>query len=169
MPVDCLNPYSLSKHVGEELMTLYERLYSLSTVSLRFFNVYGPRHKDDGAYATVIAIFLRQLVEGRPFTIVGDGEQRRDFTHVADVRDAVLLALFNREVTGVVNIGTGQNFSINEIAAMIDPTHPVEHIAKRLGEARTTLALNARALVDLGWQPSVSIEDGLKELKERRS
>src|SRR6202000_1614956 len=82
MPTDCLNPYSLSKKVGEDMMLLYRRLYGMSTISLRYFNVYGPRHPEDGAYSTVIAIFRRQKRLGRPMTIVGDGTQRRDFTFV---------------------------------------------------------------------------------------
>lgn len=169
MPTDCLNPYSLSKKVGEEMMELYRQLYGLSTVSLRYFNVYGPRHQEEGSYATVIAIFRKQLREGKKLTVVGDGEQRRDFTFVSDVVRANLLAATNLGVSGLYNIGTGKNYSINEIASLVGGE--TENIPPRLGEARETLADNQKSWNDLGWRPSVAITDGLKILDsvEKRS
>jgi UDP-glucose 4-epimerase len=115
------NPYSLSKYVGEELCRLFTNLYGLETVSLRYFNVYGPRQLTSGAYATVVGIFLEQLKKGKPLTIVGDGTIRRDFTHVFDVVKANILAAHSSKVGKgeVINIGTGKNYSINEVAAMI--------------------------------------------------
>ena len=115
------NPYALSKYVGEELCRLFSQLYGLQTVSLRYFNVYGPRQLTTGAYATVVGIFLKQLKDGNPLTIVGDGEIRRDFTHISDVVRANILAAESAR-TGkgeVINIGTGKNYSINEVAAMV--------------------------------------------------
>lgn len=160
MKTDCLNPYSLSKLTGEKIVELYRELYGLSTVSLRYFNVFGPRHQEEGSYATVIAIFLKQRRWNLPMTIVGDGEQRRDFTFVADVVHANMLAMMNRDVTGVVNIGTGKNHSINEVAALIDG--PTTNIPERLGEARVTLADNTRAREELGWKPSVDLQTGIE-------
>jgi len=159
MPTDCLNPYSLSKKTGEEMMALYNQLYGLSTISLRYFNVYGPRHQEEGNYATVIAIFRKQKRLGKKMTIVGDGEQRRDFTFVGDVVRANMLAAMNREITGTVNIGTNSNYSINQLAGLIGGD--VEMIAARLGEARETLADNSKARELLGWVPRVSLTDGI--------
>jgi UDP-glucose 4-epimerase len=168
MPTDCLNPYSMSKKAGEDVMDVYNRLYGISTVSLRYFNVYGPRHQEEGRYATVIAIFRRQLRMGQMMTVVGDGTQRRDFTFVGDVVRANMLAMMNREATGVFNIGTGTNFSVNELAALIDGDkygtnwmNKVEYVPPRLGEASVTLADNTKAWNVLGWKPQVSLEQGL--------
>lgn len=159
MPTDCLNPYSLSKKVGEELCELYRKLYGLSTISLRYFNVYGPRHQQDGSYATVVAIFRRQARLGQKLTVVGDGDQRRDFTYVRDVVRANMLAAMNHDVYGTVNIGTGENYSINEIAEIVGGE--VVHIEPRPGEAFVTLADTGRARNELGWAPTVGLQEGL--------
>lgn len=183
MPTDCLNPYSMSKKAGEDIMDVYHRLYGISTVSLRYFNVYGPRHQEEGRYATVIAIFRRQLRLGQRMTIVGDGEQRRDFTFVGDIVRANMLAMMNAEATGVFNIGTGVNYSINELADLIwaDGGHRtttidalgrdkvVEYIPTRLGEARITLADNTKARNILGWNPLVNLRQGLEVLDKYES
>lgn len=160
MRTDCLNPYSLSKKVGEELMDVYNRLYGLSTISLRYFNVYGPRHQEEGQYATVIAIFRRQLRNREPLTIVGDGEQRRDFTFVGDVVRANLLAMMNREAVGVYNVGTGINYSINEVAKLVGGE--TVNIPPRLGESRVTLADVTKIRNVLGWKPLISLKEGLE-------
>ncbi len=167
MPTQCLNPYSLSKKYGEDWCNLYRDLYGLSTVSLRYFNVYGPRHQEEGDYATVVAIFMRQLRHGKPMTIVGDGSKRRDFTFVADVVRANIMAAMNYEATGLINIGTGTNYSIATVAKMVADTcgktdFRVEHIQDRPAEAFETLADVRRAADVLGWKPSVSFTDGLR-------
>lgn len=115
------SPYSLSKYIGEELCRLFSNLYDLKTVSLRYFNVYGPRQLLTGAYATVVGIFFKQALAGKPLTIVGDGNIKRDFTHVYDVVRANLLAAQSNKVGRgeVINIGTGSNHSINQVAAMV--------------------------------------------------
>lgn len=170
LPTDCLNPYSVSKKAGEDVMDVYHRLYGLSTVSLRYFNVYGPRHQEDGRYATVIAIFRRQLRLSKPMTIVGDGTQRRDFTFVGDVVRANMLAMMNREATGVINIGSGKNYSINELAQevadSIVPGQEIrgERLPPRLGEANVTLADITKAREVLGWEPQVNLRQGLEIL-----
>jgi UDP-glucose 4-epimerase len=168
MPTDCLNPYSLTKKVGEELMEVYRKLYGLSTVSLRYFNVYGPKHQEVGDYATVIAIFMRQLRYGKPMTIVGDGEQRRDFTFVTDVVRANIMAAMNKEAHGTFNIGTWSNHSVNEVAGLChsicDPESELklETLPPRLGEAQVTLANNNKAAKVLGWKPEIGLEKGLE-------
>jgi UDP-glucose 4-epimerase len=163
MPTDVLNPYALSKHVGEEIVALYNRLYGLSTVSLRYFNVYGPRHQEEGSYATVIAIFRKQKRLGKKLTVVGDGTQRRDFTFVGDVVEANMLAAMRYDlVRETINVGTGVNYSINEVAEIVGGE--VEFIPPRLGEARVTLACVDKAARLLGWKPTVSLRAGLEEI-----
>lgn len=167
MQTDCLNPYSLTKKVGEELCELYNKLYGLSTISLRYFNVYGPKHQEEGAYATVIAIFMKQLRYNQPLTIVGTGEQRRDFTFVSDVVRANIIAAMNHEATGVFNIGTGKNYSINDVAKLVcqvggKTEHDLQYIEPRLGEAEITLADATKAKEVLGWTPNISLEQGLQ-------
>mgnify|MGYP003121508774 FL=1 len=164
MPDDCLNPYSVTKVSGEKLCKMYTDLFGLETVTFRYFNVYGERQPIKGQYAPVIGIFIRQRDSGESMTIVGDGKQRRDFTHVSDVVTANVLAsvLENKEAVGkVLNIGTGINHSILEIAKLIGDNYTF--IESRLGEAQETLANTDRAKEMLGWAPSVKLEDWLKE------
>ena len=163
-PDDCLNPYSVSKINGEKLCSMYTNLFGVKTIILRYFNVYGNRHPLKGQYAPVIGIFLRQLRDEEPLTIVGDGEQRRDFTNVLDVVDANILAatkqLDDDAFGQVYNVGTGINHSINEIASMISDN--TEYIPPRLGEARITLAHNSRIKGTLGWEPKIKLEDWIE-------
>ena len=158
---DLKSPYALSKYFGEELVDLYHRAYGLSTVSLRYFNVYGPRHQESGSYATVIAVWRKQMREGKRLTIVGDGLQRRDFTFVGDVVRANMMAAMNPFVHGVFNIGTGKNYSMLEAAGIVAPGYPVEHIDPRPGEYAATLADVTRAKNELGWRPGVGLKEGL--------
>ena len=159
-PDDCLNPYSVSKVNGEKLCRMYTSLYGLETVCFRYFNVYGNRQPLKGQYAPVIGIFLRQLAAGEPLTIVVDGEQRRDFTHVDDVVNANIkaaLANIDDKCFGqVYNVGTGLNHSINEIAAMISDN--IIHIPPRPGEAMISLANNTRLRETFDWEPTVKLE-----------
>lgn len=161
-----LNPYALQKYIGELYCRLFSSLYSLPTVCLRYFNVYGPRQSTKGAYATVIGIFLRQKKRGQPMTVVGDGKQRRDFTNVKDVVAANIFAMKSGKVGKgeLINIGSGDNFSVNEVADLI--SGKVTHIAPRPGEARVTLADISLAGKLLGWRPKIKFEDGIKELKK---
>ena len=165
-PDDCLNPYSVSKVNGEKLCTMYTNLFGLKTIILRYFNVYGNRHPLKGQYAPVIGIFLRQLRDEEPLTIVGDGEQRRDFTNVLDVVQANILAatkeLDDNSFGQVYNVGTGINHSINEIAEMISDN--IEYIPPRLGEARITLAHISRIKGALGWEPKIKLEDWIESV-----
>lgn len=159
-PKGCATPYSLSKWQGEEVCELYTKLYGLSTISLRYFNVYGPREPLRGEYAPVMGLFKRQRDSGDPLTIVGDGKQRRDFTHINDAVSANLLAAEKLHVTGPVNIGTGKNYSINDLAVMIGGNRL--YVAERVGETRETLANNMRAREELGWVPTVDLEEYLR-------
>ena len=161
-------PYAIQKRVGEQYCEMAARFYGLETVSLRYFNVYGPRQTTavDGPYATVIGIFLEQRVQGMPMSVVPDGTQRRDFTHVTDVARANLLAMESGKVGKgeIINIGTATNFSVLEIAEMISGSW--KFIESRQGEASETLADIRKAKELLGWEPKVSFKDGISELKK---
>jgi UDP-glucose 4-epimerase len=160
-PDDCLNPYSVSKVSGEKLCSMYYELFGLETVVLRYFNVYGPREPLKGQYAPVIGIFRRQKESNEPLTVVGDGEQRRDFTHVFDVASANILAstasIPSHLLGTTFNIGTGVNYSVNEIAKMYH--HTSVNIASRPGESKQTLANNEKAVNILRWSPKESVVD----------
>lgn len=163
-PDDCLNPYSVSKVNGEKLCKMYTNLFGLPTVCFRYFNVYGERQPIRGQYAPVIGIFLRQRDAGEPLTIVGDGHQRRDFTHVSDVVSANIMAAISNvesEMFGqVYNVGTGTNHSVNQIARMISDNKI--NIPPRMGEARVTLANIQKTKKTFGWEPKVKLEDWIK-------
>lgn len=160
-PDDCLNPYSVSKVSGEKLCKMYNNLYGLKTISFRYFNVYGERQPLRGQYAPVVGIFLRQKENGQALTIIGDGEQRRDFTHVSDIVNAnIMAAISNIEDVyygQVYNVGTGKNYSINEVAAFI--SDDVEYVSPRIGETRITLADNSKIKKVFGWEPKVNLKD----------
>ncbi|MBP6881752.1 MAG: NAD-dependent epimerase/dehydratase family protein [Candidatus Pacebacteria bacterium] len=160
-----LSPYGLQKYVGELYCRLFNEVYGIETVSLRYFNVYGKNQNPDGAYALVIGKFLKQKAEGKPLTITGDGEQTRDFTHVRDVVRANLLAMKSEKVGKgeAINIGAGDNHSINEVAEFIGGAK--EYVAARL-EPKNTLADTTRAKELLGWEPTVKLEEGIAELKQ---
>ena len=158
---DCLNPYSVSKVNGEKLCSMYTNLFGLDTVIFRYFNVYGERQPLKGQYAPVVGIFLRQRAAGEPLTIVGDGEQRRDFTYVGDVVNANIMAAIGNpeeEAYGqVYNIGNGVNYSVNEVAAMISDN--TTNIPPRIGESRVTCANNEKMYNTFGWRPKVKLQD----------
>ncbi len=159
------SPYGLQKYIGELYCRAWSEVYGLETVALRYFNVYGPRQSAEGAYALVIARFLKQKAEGGPMTITGNGKQTRDFTSVHDVVRANILAAESPKVGKgeVMNIGSGKNYSINKVAELIGGE--VKHIAPRF-EPKHTLADNRLAKKLLKWSPKVSLEEGVKELKK---
>jgi UDP-glucose 4-epimerase len=160
-----LNPYGLSKYIGEELCAQFTNFYRLDTISLRYFNVYGPHMDMGGEYATVIGKFLRLKSEGKPLTIIGDGKQTRDFTNVADVVGANILASQIGKGGGeVVNIGAGDNHSVQEIADIIGGEHV--YVPERPGEVHDTLADISKAKRILGWGPKVSLKDGINQLMQ---
>lgn len=164
MPDDCLNPYSVSKVAGEKLCKMYNDLFGLKTIIFRYFNVYGPREPVRGVYAPVVGLFLRQKRAGDSLTIVPDGTQRRDFTHVDDVVSANILAM---QVDGhnhygeLFNVGSGTNHSVLELAALI--SNNTVMIEPRVGEAYITLADNKKLSDTFGWRSTKKIEDYIKE------
>tara|TARA_B100002051_G_C16645319_1_gene590857 strand:+ start:87 stop:1013 length:927 start_codon:yes stop_codon:yes gene_type:complete len=167
MTPDCLNPYSVSKVAAENICKMYSDLFDINTVSLRYFNVYGDRQPLVGQYAPVVGLFLEQWKKGEAFTIVGDGEQRRDFTHVDDVVKANIAAAERAsDISGeIINVGTGTNHSINQIADMICNSYTKNFIPPRPAEARVTLADISKAKKLLGYMPSIEISDWIDEYK----
>ena len=160
-----LSPYALQKLIGEQYCKLYSKLYGLETASLRYFNVYGDRMSLDGAYRTVIPIFTKQRLDGEPMTIRGDGEQRRDFTYVGDVVEANIQVGFDEHKLrgAVLNVGNGDNRSVNEIANMIGGDRVnIEPVI----EPQETLADNRELMECFNWKQTMKIEDWIKTYKE---
>ena len=161
---DCLNPYALSKLHGESLCEHYSRVFGLDTVCLRYFNVFGERMPERGQYAPVIAIFLRQLRNKEPLTIVGDGHQKRDFVYVKDVAKANVSAAFRSDKfnSEVYNVGHGSMVSVMEIANLISSEHV--HLPERPGDARNTMADTSLVCEALSWAPTIDAASWVKEL-----
>ena len=157
-------PYALTKYLGEQLIMHWCQIYSLEAVSLRFFNVYGSRSRTSGTYGAVFGVFLAQKLAGKPFTVVGDGTQTRDFTFVSDVVEAII-ATAERDVSGeIINIGSDNTYSVNRLVELLGGD--VVHIPKRPGEPDCTWADISKAKKLLNWQPKVSLEDGVGILLE---
>ena len=169
------SPYAWSKYAGEQLCRLYSNVYDLPTSICRFYNVYGPHQLEEGTYATVLGIFEKQYREGKPLTVTGDGQQRRDFTHIEDIVDGLVrcsraLQIPNEYNVGpdkisgeIFELGRGVNYSIVEITEMFGETD-VEYIPKRPGEYDVTLCDYTKANQYLGWRPTKNISDYIKEV-----
>ncbi len=152
-----MNPYTFSKKISEEMCEMYFKVYGVSTVTARFFNVYGPRNPLIGEYTPIIAKFEQLKREGKPLTVVGDGEQKRDFTHVYDICEG-LIKLSERKWHGeVFNLGTGENYSINELVEMFECEKV--HLSARPGESRETKADISRTTEMVGWRPRYNLKD----------
>tara|TARA_X000001388_G_scaffold65391_1_gene51867 strand:- start:825 stop:1724 length:900 start_codon:yes stop_codon:yes gene_type:complete len=166
MPADCLNPYSMSKWMGEQVCKLYNQLYGVPSITLRYFNVYGPREPIKGKYAPVIGLFKRQNKNKQPMTIVAPGTQRRDFTYIDDVVEANICAM-NSEVDkipfGIYNVGTGKNYSMFQLAELIHPAPEISFIPERPAEVMETLADITETVKDLSWMPKHSLENKISD------
>lgn len=158
-PIRAQYPYALTKYVGEAYVMHWSQVYDLPAVSLRLFNVYGRRARTTGAYGLVFGVFLAQKLDGKPLTIVGDGEQTRDFTYVADVVGAMVAAAESDIKGEIFNVGSGNRYSVNRLASTIGGA--VEYIPKRPGEPDCTWADTTKIRERLGWQPLVSFEEGV--------
>lgn len=165
-PGDFLNFYGLTKHIGELYIQQYHKNFGLEANILRYFNVYGPGQPSTGTYALVLGIFLNRFFQGQHLEIHGTGEQRRDFIHVLDVVKANIAAMQSEVVGEIFNIGSGLNYSINEIASYF----PQEKIytPRRSGDAEETLADISKAIQLLKWKPEISLEKGIKDLMNER-
>jgi UDP-glucose 4-epimerase len=164
-PVDPRYPYALTKYLGEQLAMHWAKVYRLPAVSVRFFNVYGPRARTSGTYGAVFGVFLAQLLAGEPLTIVGEGEQTRDFTFVSDVVDALIAVAESDKMGEIYNVGSGQPVSVNELVRLLG-SPPSVHIPKRPGEPDCTWADISKIHRDLGWKPKVSFADGVRVMRQ---
>jgi UDP-glucose 4-epimerase len=161
-PPDLLNIYGVTKRVGEQYTLLFDQGFDLPSLVLRYFNVYGPRQPETGAYALVLGIFLKRRADGKVLEIHGDGRQRRDFVHVRDVATANIAAYESSLRGEVFNVGSGTSLSVKELADMISPNQV--HTEGRKSDSLATLADISRIKAQLGWSPQISFMQGLKEL-----
>lgn len=155
-----LYPYALTKYLGEQLVLHWGLIYKLPVVSLRLFNVYGPRSRTSGTYGAVFGVFLAQKLNNKPFTVVGDGKQTRDFVFVTDVANAFFMAANSDCQQEIMNVGSGNTYSVNRVAELLKGE--VVHIPKRPGEPDCTFADSAKIRRLLGWNPKVTFEDGVR-------
>lgn len=154
-------PYALTKRLGEELVIHFSNVYKLNASSLRFFNVYGPRARTSGTYGAVFGVFLAQKIAKKPFTIVGDGKQTRDFTYVSDIVEAIIKVSKKKNITGeIFNVGSGKTISVNKIVELLKGKKI--NIPKRPGEPDITFACIKKIKRKTGWKPKISIEKGIK-------
>ncbi len=166
--IDCQYPYALTKFLGEQYAFAYSKYYNLDVTSLRLFNVYGPRSRTNGTYGAVFGVFLAQKINNKPFTVVGDGNQTRDFTYVTDVVDAFITCLSNKKSIGkIYNVGSGNTYSINLLVKLLEGT--VINIPKRPGEPDKTFANIKKITEDLNWKPKITFEIGVKNMLENIS
>jgi UDP-glucose 4-epimerase len=163
-PIRPMYPYALSKYMGEEILLNWNKIYGLPSVSLRFFNVYGPRSRTTGTYGAVFGVFLAQKLAGKPFTVVGDGRQTRDFTYVTDVADAFVKTAQSNVSGEVFNVGSGGTYSINTLVELLGGD--VVYVPKRPGEPDVTFADTRKILETLGWRAQVSFQDGVARMLE---
>ena len=157
-------PYAHTKRIGEEYVLHWGQVYKLPVVSMRFFNVYGPRHRTSGTYGAVFGVFLAQLLNNKPLTIVGDGEQTRDFTFVTDVVDACYTAAKSNITNEIFNVGSDNTYSINYLVELLGGEKV--YIPKRPGEPDCTYADISKIKKMLNWAPKVSFEEGVKIMLE---
>ena len=155
-------PYALTKYVGEQYVMHWNQVYGLPAISLRLFNVYGPRSRTSGTYGAVFGVFLAQKLAGKPFTVIGDGEQARDFTYVTDVASAFVTAAESQVSGEIFNVGSGGTYSINELVKLLGG--PVVHVPKRPGEPDKTYAHTGKIRKALNWTPQVSFREGVRRM-----
>src|SRR3990167_9483508 len=161
-PIDTQYPYALTKYFGEQTALHWGQVYDLPVVSLRFFNVYGPRSRTSGTYGAVFGVFLAQKLDGKPFTVVGDGNQTRDFVYVTDVANAMVTAGFSSVRNEVFNVGTGKPQSVNTLVSLLGGEKI--HIPKRPGEPDCTWADISKIRSVLKWKPKIPFLNGVQEI-----
>jgi UDP-glucose 4-epimerase len=162
--IDPQYPYALTKYLGEELVMHWAKVYELPALSLRFFNVYGPRSRTSGTYGAVFGVFLAQKLANAPFTVVGDGSQTRDFTYVSDVVQALITSAKSSKADAVYNVGSGATVSVNRLVELLGGEKVF--IPKRPGEPDCTFADISKIKAELGWLPEVTIDQGVSRLLE---
>lgn len=164
-PITPLYPYALSKYQGEQAAFHWYKVYKLPVNAIRIFNAYGTRSRTSGAYGAVFGVFLKQKLAGKPFTVVGDGTQKRDFLYATDVAEAFLAAAETEKTGEIWNLGAGDPQPVNRLVELLDG--PVVYIPKRPGEPDCTWADIAKIKRDLGWAQKVSFEDGVGRILDQ--
>jgi len=164
-PIQPQYPYALTKSLGEQIVLHWSSVYNLPALSLRFFNVYGPRARTSGTYGAVFGVFLAQLLAGKPLTVVGDGKQTRDFTYVSDVVNALIVASQSERSGQIYNVGTGDAQSVNRLVELLG-AEKIIYIPKRPGEPDCTLADISKVRDELNWKPEVSFPEGVRIMLE---
>tara|TARA_B100000686_G_scaffold215573_1_gene222494 strand:- start:315 stop:1304 length:990 start_codon:yes stop_codon:yes gene_type:complete len=163
--INLMYPYAFTKWQAEELIMHWAKIYNFPAISFRFFNAYGPRSKSSGAYGAVFGVFLAQKLADKPLTIIGNGNQTRDFIHVDDLARGIIKAAASKKVGKIYNIGSGKEIKVNKIAKLISDKKI--HIPKRPGEAIRSLADISKIKKDLNWRPKIKIEEGVKSLLKK--
>lgn len=163
-PTDPQYPYALTKKMGEDMVMHWNKVYQIPSLSLRFFNVYGPRSRTSGTYGAMFGIFLAQRLAKKPYTVIGDGNQSRDFIYVSDLAEAIKLALESNRAGEIYNVGRGEPITVNRIVDILDG--PKVFIPKRPGEPDSTQADISKIKKHLGWSPKIKIEEGIAKLLE---
>jgi UDP-glucose 4-epimerase len=163
-PIGPMYPYALTKYVGEEYAMHWCQTYELPVVSLRLFNVFGPRHRTSGTYGAVFGVFLAQKLAGEPYTVVGNGTQTRDFTFVTDVVDAFICAAQSEVAGEIYNVGSDNTYSVNNLVELMGG--PITYIPKRPGEPDCTFADISKIKAELNWRPKMLFEDGVRIMLE---
>lgn len=158
-------PYALTKYLGEQLVLHWAQIYKLPALSLRLFNVFGPRSRTTGVYGAVFGVFLAQKLHGKPFTVVGDGKQTRDFTFVADIADAFYTAAQSNLSNDFFNVGSSGHYSVNRLVELL--AGPITYIPKRPGEPDCTFADVSKIRQKLNWNSKVSFEEGVRRILEK--
>jgi len=161
-PINAQYPYALTKYMGEELVMHWSKVFGLSAISLRLFNVYGTRSRTSGAYGAVFGVFLAQKIKGQPLTVVGDGSQSRDFTYVTDVASAFIAAAAANTSGEVFNVGSGNHYSVNSLVELLDSE--VVYIPKRPGEPDCTFADVSKIQSSFGWTAKVDLQAGVSNM-----
>ena len=160
--IDTRYPYSFSKYIGEKLVEHWSQVFKIKYISLRLFNVYGTRSRTNGAYGAALGVFLKQKIEKKPFTVVGNGNQKRDFVNVKDVAEAFYKSIFSKQKNEIINIGYGKPSSINSMLEILGGTKV--YVPKRPGEPKVTHADISKAKKILGWKPKIDLYNGLNEV-----
>ncbi len=161
-PIRPQYPYAVTKYLGEEYVLAWGKIYKMPVVSLRFFNVYGPRSRTSGTYGAVFGVFLAQKIQKKPLTVVGDGTQSRDFTYVTDIVNAIVTAAESDVSNEIMNVGSGNHYSVNKLVELLG--EPVTHVPRRPGEPDITFADTTKIKARLGWKPQVTFEEGVAQM-----
>lgn len=164
-----LSPYAMSKHMGEEWIKMYKKVYDLNAEIVRFYNVYGPGELVDSHMAAVIGLWRAALKNNTPILIHGDGKQKRDFTHIDDIVDGLIkISESDEKHEDAWELGTGRNYSLNEVAELFAP-HPMKYVDDVKGNYRETLRINDDAIERLGWKPTDKLKEYINEIKLRNN